>query len=74
MAKLHCAQQLQDAVTRALGLAGGRAYLDADLLSWLHREGPWALYAGGTAEIQKEIIARSLNARSHRPTEKPEHA
>jgi alkylation response protein AidB-like acyl-CoA dehydrogenase len=37
---------------------GGRAYFATEEMERYYREAPLALYAGGTVEIQKNVIAR----------------
>lgn len=59
-AKYVCAEHLQDIVGRAMRILGGRAFFDHEEMSRLYREAPFALYAGGTNEIQKNLVARSL--------------
>lgn len=60
MAKYFCSDQLQKVVEMAARVMGGRAYFDFEPVSRLYREAPFCLYAGGTIEVQKMLIARSL--------------
>jgi len=60
MAKLFCGEQLNEIVNRGMRIFGGRAYL-ADYPMQRHlRESFLGLYAGGTAEIQRNLIAEQL--------------
>lgn len=59
-AKYLCAEHLQEIVGRAMRVLGGRAFFDHEEMSRLYREAPFALYAGGTNEIQRNLVARSL--------------
>jgi len=59
-AKYYCAEQLQSLVGNAMRIMGGRAFFDFEPMSRVYREAPWCLYAGGTSEIQKLLVARSL--------------
>ncbi len=59
-AKYFCSEQLQRVVEMALRVMGGRAYFDFEPVSRYYREAPLSLFAGGTVEIQKMLIARSL--------------
>ncbi|MCC5859043.1 MAG: acyl-CoA dehydrogenase [Ectothiorhodospiraceae bacterium] len=60
MAKLHCADQLQGLVGSGMRILGGRAYFDFESMSRYYREAPFSLYAGGTLEVQKMLIARAM--------------
>jgi alkylation response protein AidB-like acyl-CoA dehydrogenase len=60
MAKYYCAEQLQDVVACGMRVLGGRAYFEPEDMERYYREAPLALYAGGTVEIQKHLIARSM--------------
>jgi alkylation response protein AidB-like acyl-CoA dehydrogenase len=60
MAKYHCAEQLQEIVASGMRIMGGRAYFAHEQMSRYYREAPFSLYAGGTIEIQKTLIARSM--------------
>lgn len=59
-AKLFCAESLMRVVESALRVMGGRAFFDFEPVSHVYREAPLCLFAGGTSEIQKILIARSL--------------
>ncbi|MDP9069290.1 MAG: acyl-CoA dehydrogenase [Actinomycetota bacterium] len=59
-AKYLCSQHLQDIVAMGMRVLGGRAFFDFEDMSRLYREAPLTLYAGGTNEIQKNLVARSL--------------
>jgi alkylation response protein AidB-like acyl-CoA dehydrogenase len=58
MAKYHCAEQLQEIVAKGMRIMGGRAFFSFEQMS--RYEAPFSLYAGGTIEIQKSLIARSM--------------
>jgi alkylation response protein AidB-like acyl-CoA dehydrogenase len=60
MAKYFCSEKLQQIVGTAVRVMGGRAYFDLEPVSRFYREAPFCLFAGGTIEIQKMLIARSL--------------
>jgi alkylation response protein AidB-like acyl-CoA dehydrogenase len=60
MAKFYCAEQLQQVVGCGMRILGGRAYFESEEMERYYREAPLALYAGGTVEIQKHLIARSM--------------
>lgn len=60
MAKYYCSEQLQRVVEMAVRVMGGRAYFDFEPVSRFYREAPFCLFAGGTVEIQKMLIARTL--------------
>ena len=58
-AKAFAARMQQDVSMTAMQVMGGRAYLqDFPLERWL-REGLLALWAGGTNELQKNLMARN---------------
>jgi alkylation response protein AidB-like acyl-CoA dehydrogenase len=59
-AKYLCAEYLQDIVAKAMRVLGGRAFFDHEAMSRMYKEAPFALYAGGTNEIQRNLVARSL--------------
>lgn len=60
MAKLFCSEQIVDIAKRGMQIFGGRAYaLDCPMQRYL-REAYLALYAGGTSEIQRNLIGRFL--------------
>jgi alkylation response protein AidB-like acyl-CoA dehydrogenase len=60
MAKYYCAEQLQHIVSCGMRVLGGRAYFEPEDMERYYREAPLALYAGGTVEIQKHLIARCM--------------
>jgi alkylation response protein AidB-like acyl-CoA dehydrogenase len=60
MAKYYCAEQLQQVVADGMRVLGGRAYFAPEDMERYYREAPLALYAGGTVEIQKHLIARCM--------------
>jgi alkylation response protein AidB-like acyl-CoA dehydrogenase len=60
MAKFFCAEQLQHIVAKGMRVMGGRGYFEFDDMARFYREAPFSLYAGGTVEIQKMLIARSM--------------
>jgi len=60
MAKLFSAEHLNGIVNRGMHLLGGRAYLRECSMQRHLRESLLGLYAGGTAEIQRNLIARKL--------------
>lgn len=59
-AKYVCAERLQWMAASGMRVLGGQAYLTKSVMSRLYREAPLALYAGGTIEIQKNLIAQSV--------------
>lgn len=59
-AKYFCSEQLQHVVGSAVRVMGGRAYFDFEPVSRYYREATFSLFAGGTVEVQKMLIARSL--------------
>ena len=61
MAKYYCAEQLQIMVANGMRILGGRAYFSDSAMSRIYRETPLALYAGGTIELHKNILARILD-------------
>src|SRR5216683_562247 len=60
MAKFHCAEQLQEIVAKGMRIMGGRACFTFEQMSRFYCEAPFSLYAGGTIEIQKALIARAM--------------
>jgi alkylation response protein AidB-like acyl-CoA dehydrogenase len=60
MAKVFCAERLNEIVNRGMRLLGGRAYLKECSMERHLRESFLGLYAGGTVEIQRNLIARQL--------------
>ncbi|MCA9773896.1 MAG: hypothetical protein KC466_15870, partial [Myxococcales bacterium] len=59
-AKYWCSEQLQRLVLDGMRVFGGRAYFLDSLMARVYLEAPLALYAGGTVEIQKNLIARAM--------------
>jgi alkylation response protein AidB-like acyl-CoA dehydrogenase len=60
MAKYFCAEKLQEIVALGMRVMGGRSYFEFEDMSRYYREAPLTLYAGGTIEIQKMLIARKM--------------
>jgi alkylation response protein AidB-like acyl-CoA dehydrogenase len=60
MAKCFCSEQLQTLVGEGMRVMGGRGYFEIEEMARFYREAPFMLYAGGTVEIQKLLIARSM--------------
>lgn len=60
MAKLFCSESLSDIVHHGMKILGGRGYSMEFSMQRMLRESYLALYAGGTAEIQRTIISRFL--------------
>lgn len=60
MAKYFCSEQLQRVVEIAMRVMGGRSYFEFEPVSRFYREAPLNLFAGGTVEIQKMLIARTM--------------
>lgn len=60
MAKYVCAEQLQTLASLGMRVMGGRSYFEFEDMSRYYREAPFCLYAGGTIEIQKMLIARAM--------------
>lgn len=60
MAKLFASEMQQEAAVVAMRLLGGRAYLKSYPIERWQREGQLSLYAGGTNEIQKNLIAKQM--------------
>jgi alkylation response protein AidB-like acyl-CoA dehydrogenase len=60
MAKVFNTETAHRIVTTAMRLTGGRAFLTDDALPRLLRESTFAFYAGGTLELQRNVIAREL--------------
>jgi alkylation response protein AidB-like acyl-CoA dehydrogenase len=59
-AKYFCAERAQEVVGAAMRVLGGRAYFHFEEIARRYREAPLSLYAGGTVEIQKNLVARTL--------------
>lgn len=60
MAKLFGAEELNLLVLKAMKILGGRAYLKSSPLQRYQREALLSYYAGGTSEIQKNLLGRFL--------------
>lgn len=60
MAKLYASERLSEIAMRGMRLLGGRAYLRETPMPRRLREAMLSLYAGGTVEIQRNLIARGL--------------
>jgi alkylation response protein AidB-like acyl-CoA dehydrogenase len=60
MAKCFCAERLQALVGDGMRIMGGRGYFEMDEMARYYREAPFMLYAGGTVEIQKLLVARTM--------------
>ncbi len=60
MAKAWCAEKMQEVVQSAMRIFGGRGYFMENEIASLYQGSPLALYAGGTTELQKNMIAREL--------------
>jgi len=60
MAKLFCSETLNDLSRKGMQIFGGRSYSMEHRMQRYLRESYLSLYAGGTSEIQKNIISRFL--------------
>jgi alkylation response protein AidB-like acyl-CoA dehydrogenase len=60
MAKLFCSETLNDIARKGMHIFGGRGYSMEYRMQRYLRESYLSLYAGGTSEIQKNVIARFL--------------
>ena len=60
MAKCYCSEQLQVLLAQGMRIMGGRAFFDFEEMSRYYLEAPLSLYAGGTIEVHKKLIARFL--------------
>lgn len=60
MAKLFCSETLNDIARKGMQIFGGRGYSMEYRMQRYLRESYLSLYAGGTSEIQKNVIARFL--------------
>lgn len=60
MAKAWCAEKMQELVQSAIRIYGGRGYFLENEIAQIYRGSTLALYAGGTTELQKNMIAREL--------------
>jgi alkylation response protein AidB-like acyl-CoA dehydrogenase len=65
-AKVFASEMQQEISLAAMKIMGGRAYLREYPIDRWMREGLLSLYAGGTNELQKNIIARHLR-KDHAP-------
>lgn len=61
MAKLYSTDRLNDIVMQGMRIFGGRAYEKGHAMERMLRESILSLYAGGTAEIQRNTIAKYLD-------------
>lgn len=60
MAKCFCAEHLQTIVGQGMRVMGGRAFFEFEEMARYYREAPFTLYAGGTSEVQRMLVARGL--------------
>jgi alkylation response protein AidB-like acyl-CoA dehydrogenase len=60
MAKLFCSETLNDIARKGMQILGGRGYSMEYNMQRYMRESYLSLYAGGTSEIQKNMISRFL--------------
>ena len=60
MAKYYCSEKVNAMAIKGMNILGGRAYLEETPMARYLREGILSLYAGGTTEIQKNLIARFI--------------
>lgn len=60
MSKLYCSESLADITRMGMQVMGGRGYSTDCPMERYMREGLLAFYAGGTSDIQRNIIARFL--------------
>jgi alkylation response protein AidB-like acyl-CoA dehydrogenase len=60
MAKPFCSEGLVDIARKGMQVFGGRGYSMEHSMQRYLRESYLSFYAGGTSEIQKNIIARLL--------------
>ncbi len=60
MAKFYCSEKVNAMAMQGMKIFGGRAYLEETPMARYLREGILSLYAGGTTEIQKNLIARFI--------------
>lgn len=60
MAKLFCSETLNDMARKGMQIFGGRGYSMEYRMQRYLRESYLSLYAGGTSEIQKNVISRLL--------------
>lgn len=59
-AKIYCAERISEILSLAIRLTGGRAYLRGHPLQRHLRASMLGFYAGGTDEIARNAVARSL--------------
>ncbi len=60
MAKFYCSEKVNAMAMQGMKILGGRAYLEETPMARYLREGILSLYAGGTTEIQKNLIANFI--------------
>ena len=60
MAKLFCSESLNDISRKGMQIFGGRGYSMEHRMQRYMRESYLSLYAGGTSEIQRNVISRFL--------------
>ena len=60
MAKLYSTERMNEIVQKGMRLMGGQAYFTDHPMQRIMRESVLGLYAGGTCEIQRNMIAKSL--------------
>ncbi len=60
MAKYYCSEKVNAMAMQGMKILGGRAYLEDTPMARYLREGILSFYAGGTTEIQKNLIAKFL--------------
>ena len=63
MAKLFASERLSELALDGMKILGGRAYLKRFSMERHLRESLLSLYAGGTAEIQRNVIAKTMGLR-----------
>jgi acyl-CoA dehydrogenase len=63
MAKLYASERICEIALSGMRLLGGRAYLADTPMPRRLREAMLAYYAGGTVEIQRNLIARAIGLR-----------
>ncbi len=61
MAKYYCSEKVNAMAMQGMKILGGRAYLEDTPMARYLREGMLSFYAGGTTEIQKNLIAKFLD-------------
>lgn len=60
MAKLYCGQMVRRVCTEVLELHGGLGFMDESPISRMYRDAPIMGIAGGTSNMQRELIGRSV--------------